>query len=198
MLRKTLLAFLNPLKLYRAWRTQRKAGKYDRSKSDLELEFYSRILRNDFLHLGYFAEIPSDVSTISIADFENVQQAYCNLILDRLGPAPKSILDAGCGMGGIAKQISSLGHEAVALTPNSGQIRHIRKKYPEITCYESKFETFEADQKFDVILHAESFQYIKLREGISKVNFLLKKNGTWIVCDFFRTKPSGKNNAGHL
>jgi len=47
---------LNPVKIIRALIFQKRQKKYKRSKNDLELSLYSRILRNDMLYYGFFEE----------------------------------------------------------------------------------------------------------------------------------------------
>lgn len=197
VLGKTVFSFFNPVKLFKAWRYQRRSAKYDRSKSDLELRFYSQILRNDLLHFAYFDPIPTDPATISLSDFEAAQEAYSQLLVSKIHGEGCKVLDIGCGMGGISNVMHAKGHKVQALTPNGRQIRHINKKYPEITTHHKRFENFETDETFDVLLNSESFQYINLDTGFDQAASILNEGGQWVLCDFFRKTENGKSKAGH-
>ena len=54
MIFKLILKFMNPLEWVRAYRFHRKTKAFDKSEFDLELYFYSKVLKNDMLHYGYF------------------------------------------------------------------------------------------------------------------------------------------------
>lgn len=196
-LKKYLLPLLNPVKLFKAYRYQKKQPKYDKSNRDLELWLYSKILKNDMLHYGYFKDPNIHPLDISIGGVEQAQLDYADLIAQQLPVDKQQILDVGCGMGGLAYILQKKGHDVLAVTPDVNQKKHIDKKYPDISCVKNKFEDFESDQSFDAIIHSESLQYINLQSAIQKVDKLLTSNGYWVVTDYFRLHAKGVNKSGH-
>jgi len=108
------------------------------------------------------------------------------------------ILDIGCGMGGLSNLISQKGFKVEALTPNKNQIRHIRSKYPTITCYQKRFQEFDTDKKYGTIINSESLQYIPLEKAFEKAESIVKPDGTWIIADYFKFNNSGVNKSSHL
>jgi len=198
MIRRTLLSLLNPVKILRAKRYQKVQRSYDRSAFDLELYLYSRILRNDMLHYGYFddpAILPED---ISIARMEAAQAQYGQLILSELEDINGRVLDAGCGMGGLTGLLIGKGFDAQALTPNDHQVEYVRRKYPHTAIHHCRFEDLEGSMSFQAVIHAESIQYIPLDEAFEKMEEILAPGGIWIITDYFRIRDDGVSTSGHL
>lgn len=194
----SLSPFINPLNWFKAWLYNRKNVGHKRSARDPELYLYSRILRNDMLHYGYFSNPDVAPDTLSIKDVEDAQVQYAQNIIDQLGQKAETVLDVGCGMGGLAVMLRNQGYRPEALTPDQNQANYIRDQYSELPCYHTKFEKFEGDKAYEAIVHSESVQYIKLKEAFDQVDKLLKENGRWIVVDYFRTHKDAKNKSGHL
>lgn len=109
---------LNAVKIIRALIFQKRQNKYKRSKSDLELTLYSRILKNDMLHYGYFEDTETKPEDISINDFEKAQVKYCEYIINKITNKNEPVLDVGCGMGGLAAILTQYGYNVDVLTPN--------------------------------------------------------------------------------
>lgn len=180
--------FLNPVKIIRALIFQKRQKKYKRSKSDLELTLYSRILKNDMLHYGYFEDTETKPEDISINDFENAQVKYCECILNKITNKSEPILDVGCGMGGLAAFLTQHGCNVDVLTPNEKQIEYIRDKHSNLLSYNTKFEDLICDKKYGTVITAESLCYINLEKAFLKTETLLSSEGQWIICDFFSVK----------
>jgi len=195
---RTLLYFFNPVRIIQAFRYKRAQKRYDRSEFDLELYLYSKILRNGMLHYGYFEDIGIQAGEISIGMMERAQERYAELIVDAIPGTEGRVLDAGCGMGGLTRILNSRNIEVEALTPNKNQIEHIKKTYPAVKTHHCKYESLNANDSFDVIIHSESLQYIDLEEAFRKTGKILKDHGRWIITDYFRLSEQGQNTSGHL
>lgn len=197
-MKKTLLNFLNPISLIKAYFYQKRNSKYDKSNYDLELFLYSKILKNDMLHYGYFEDVNIEPDTISIKQVEDAQLKYAENIIDQIKNQKDSILDVGCGMGGLSALMLQKGLKPEALTPNKNQKAHIDTKYKGLVCHQCKFEDFHSDKKFGTIINSESLQYISLDEAFSNVDKYLLPDGRWIIVDFFRVHAQGISNSSHL
>lgn len=197
-MKKIIFKLFNPLNWFRAYRFHKQNAQYSRSSYDLELFLYSKILRNDMLHYGYFDDVNIVADTISIKRMEEAQVKYAENIIDLIVNKDGLVLDVGCGMGGLSAIMFNKGFKPEAVTPNANQKEHITHKYPALVCYQSKFEDLVTDKKYSTIINSESLQYINLDQAFAKVDKLLLPGGRWIVVDYFRTTGNTINKSGHM
>lgn len=197
-MKKKYLQLLNPAKWAKAYSLKKKDGKYEKSKSDLELNLYAKILKNDMLHYGYFEDTAIAPESISLQAVEDAQVKYAQNIIDLITDKEGPILDVGCGMGGLSGILDAQGYHVEALTPNKNQCRHIRNKYKNITVHNCKFEDVAEDKKYTTVINSESFQYIKLEKGLEKINAITEPGAKWIITDYFRLHNEGINKSSHL
>ena len=197
-MKSVLKKLINPIELVKAYRFHKQQSKHVKSSEDLELMLYSKIIRNDMLHYGYFEDINISSDSISIKDLENAQMKYVDLIIEQISEKDKNVLDVGCGMGGLSKILYDKGIKVQSLTPDNNQKNHIEHKYKELTVHHMKFEDFKTEEKFGTIINSESLQYIDLDTAFKSVSEILAENGRWIVTDYFRTNDSGINKSGHM
>ena len=197
-MKSLLKKIINPLELIRAYRFHKTESKHIKSSEDLELMLYSKIIRNDMLHYGYFEDINIDSEAISIKDLENAQMRYVELIIEQIKDTQNNILDVGCGMGGLSKILYDKGFKVQSLTPDNNQKSHIENKYKELTVHHMKFEDFKTDKKFGTIINSESLQYIELDTAFNSISNILSENGRWIITDYFRINDNGVNKSGHM
>jgi cyclopropane fatty-acyl-phospholipid synthase-like methyltransferase len=188
---------LNPATWIRAYKFHKKNSKFDKSQYDLELYLYSKILKNDMLHYGYFDNPEVEADTISIRQLEDAQVRYAENIIDQIVNREDAVLDVGCGMGGLAKMMLDREIDVEVLTPNANQIEHIAQKYPSIPRNKCKFEKYEGGKQFGTVINSESLQYIKLEDAFEKLDSILKPGGRWIIVDYFRKDESGISKSGH-
>ena len=149
------------------------------------------------LHYGYFSDPTIKPEEISIKNIEDAQVLYCQKIIDQITHTKDNILDVGCGMGGLAQMMIQNKLNVDVLTPNSNQIAYIRKTYPELKYYNSKFENIDSRNKYKTIVHSESLQYIDLDSAFEKASSIILENGKWIITDYFRITDEGINKSGH-
>ena len=194
---KYLYHFINPINWWRAYRFKKSNDKYDKSSYDLELNLYSKLLKNDMLHYGYFKNPNINTEDISLKQIEDAQILYSHQIIDKIKRKEEYILDVGCGMGGLAKIIKEKNLKVEVLTPNKNQIDHIQFKYPELKFYHSKFENLKTSMSYGTIIHSESLQYMDLDKAFKKVELIMNTGGQWIITDYFRIDSSGINKSGH-
>lgn len=197
-MKTTLLKLLNPLSWMKAYAFHKKNNKYDKSAYDLELFFYSKILKNDMLHYGYFENSQIAPEDISIRQFEEAQIRYSENIIAHINRHEDRVLDVGCGMGGFSGLLLQHQFKVDALTPNVDQKKYINAKYNEVVVHHTKFEDFHTDQKYGTIINSESLQYIKLEPAFENVEKLLLPGGRWIVVDYFQDRLGKRRSPHHL
>lgn len=154
-------------------------------------------LNTDHLHFGYW---PEDLP-VNISNLKEAQDNYCDVLISSIPGSARSILDVGCGTGAISRQLIEKGYEVESVSPspfltsqaavNLDGVGHI---------HESTFEDLELDRKFDIILFAESLQYIELKGLFDKCRNILNEGGHILVYDFFKRSdaaPEIRIGGGH-
>ncbi|MFN3840640.1 MAG: class I SAM-dependent methyltransferase [Cyclobacteriaceae bacterium] len=64
------------------------------------------------------------------------------------------------------------------------------------TVHMMRFEDFSTDEKFDLCLFSESYQYIDMTKGFAQSLRVLKPGGHILLADFFRTEAEGTSPLG--
>ncbi|EET49815.1 trans-aconitate 2-methyltransferase [Thalassobium sp. R2A62] len=150
------------------------------------------------LHYGYWEGLE-----VTAGNLREAQEAYTVKLFKLLPSKPCRILDIGGGAGETAKKLVALGHTVDIVVPSPLLADRCRANAPEATVHEMVFEDFESDEKFDICLFSESFQYIPLDESLPKCLGMLAPGGEIIVSDCFRTpeysveKMRAKVGGGH-
>jgi 2-polyprenyl-3-methyl-5-hydroxy-6-metoxy-1,4-benzoquinol methylase len=172
---------VDPAHLLNAGKLQfrRRPQSSGRTRDDEQLKLFADLLPGDFLHYGYFDDPTRPPQDISFSALTRAQMRYAELVLEQidaaLAPAPgATVLDVGCGMGGMCGLLLNRGMTPVALTPNDTQASYVRAKYPSVEVLHCKFEDMPAadasqTHRFDAVITAESLQYLKLPRALPKL-----------------------------
>jgi 2-polyprenyl-3-methyl-5-hydroxy-6-metoxy-1,4-benzoquinol methylase len=154
------------------------------------------LLKLEHLHYGYWTNgLDADISNLHIA-----QDNYAKFLIAHIPEGVRTILDVGCGTGGITKQLLELGYEVDGVSPSSffaEQVSTLLGNKSEI--FECRYEEVETEKRYDVILFAESFQYMDLGQVLEKTSGLLNDGGYMLICDIFRKDVAGESRqrGGH-
>lgn len=147
-------------------------------------------LKLEHLHYGYWTEdIQVDIANLHIA-----QDKYTDFIISHIPKGAKKILDVGCGSGRIAEKMINLGYEVDCVSPShylAGQASQRLNGRGRI--FESTYEQLQTDNRYDVILFCESFQYIPIEQSIGKTFDLLNPGGHMLICDLFKNEVQEKS-----
>lgn len=160
---------------------------------EIGLIFFKHFLKTEYLHYGYFTpDIEVDVTNLGLA-----QHNYAEFLFGHLPGDVSSILDVGCGSGKTAQKLVEKGYVVEAVSPSKLLNEYARKLLDgNAPVHTKKFEDFDTDKKFDLILFSESFQYIPIEEALNNAVKFLRPGGYILIADFFQTDAPGKSALG--
>jgi cyclopropane fatty-acyl-phospholipid synthase-like methyltransferase len=196
---KIIRRFILPNHLAKIISLQRNRKKHHRVYDDAQLKLYADILPGDFLHYGYFDNPDIAPREMSLNDITRAQQNYGLQLLQLVEDKQSPILDIGCGMGGLIALMQKAGLNPTALTPDVNQAKHIREKYISVPLMEMKFEDINVQDYvsfFGTVITSESLQYLNLEASVPLIDKILKNEGKWIACDYFKYSEKGEKS-GH-
>ncbi len=161
------------------------------------LEFGAIVLHYLFkskaLHYGYWEE----GDEVALWNFGRAQENYTRFLLSRVPVDAKDVLDVGCGTGLIASRLIARGHRVECLSPSPFLNGEARKILPDgAPIHETTFEEFNTSKTYDLVMFAESFQYVQMDESLRKAVGLLRPGGRILICDAFRLDTPGKSPIG--
>ena len=105
------------------------------------------------------------------------------------------ILDIGCGGGLLSEPLSRLGATVTGIAASARNIKiakmHLKKSKLDINYYCSSPESFEAKEKFDVVLNMEIVEHVdNVDFFLFKSSELLKKDGLMFIATLNKTLKS--------
>jgi len=155
---------------------------------DVGLSFTKWLTGAENLHYGLW-----DGLDVTAGNLHAAQAAYTTKLFKLLPKGKLRILDIGGGAGETARKLLALGHAVDIVVPSAFLASRCRANAPEATVHECMFEDLQLDQKFDLCLFSESFQYIPVEIALTKAASYLDTGGEIIVSDCFRSE----NFQGH-
>ena len=154
---------------------------------DHVLKLYSETIRSDYLHYGFWGEPNSvEIESITLQEIKNAQDRYIEHLASFIPNEVNSILDVGCGIGGNAEYLINQGYVVETLSPDDFQKSTIVEKFNnEMTFHHCKFEKFQSEKQYDLILESESACYIRINKGFEKAWETLRAGGYLLASDYF-------------
>jgi SAM-dependent methyltransferase len=145
------------------------------------------------LHYGYWTDdLPLTPQNLPVA-----QARYTDELMNDIPDGVKTILDVGCGAGNTARKLLDRGHEVVCLSPNAWLNDEAQEAVGNrAKVYLARFEEFELDRKFDLILFSESFLFMKADLALAKAESMLNPGGYILISDIFRVPSDEKSPIG--
>ncbi len=148
---------------------------------DLELFICTEVLKLKSLHYGYW-EQPDE---LNIANVRKAQTRYRETLVDFIPANVKTILDVGCGIGDLSRELARLGYNVTAISPDKNHGKFFDKTPSNLSFINNKFELFESDQKYDLIIMSESQNYFDPELGLQQCKKFLKPGGYLLISGMF-------------
>ncbi len=157
------------------------------------LQFYHQVLGLDDLHYGLWKG-----EALTFENLKAAQRRYTAELLDWIDDGVETVLDVGCGYGGIASVMKERGLKVTGLTPDENQ----KSAFVDATgfpCYIAKYQDFEPDHTFDLVLMSQSCHHLPLT-GLFQVTKQVAPGGFLLAADYFLLARDGTRTTrlGHL
>ncbi|MCP4076776.1 MAG: class I SAM-dependent methyltransferase [Gammaproteobacteria bacterium] len=159
------------------------------------LNLFNFFLGTKDLHYGLWGE---DLD-VTVQNLPEAQKRYSDFLISHFPDDVKSILDVGCGAGGLATELLSRGYQVQGVSPSPLLSEAAQSQAgDDFKIHHGRFEDvkFSVNEKFDMVMFSESFQYITLDMVLDKAQSLLRPGGYIVICDFFKTNATGKSVVG--
>lgn len=173
----------------------KKLKKVDSKEVGLEmgLIIFKYFFKKEHLHYGYWTE---DLTT-ELSHLPQAQDNYCHFLMSHIPANTKTILDVGSGVGRLAEKLINSGYQVDGILPSAVLTKHAREILGNKShIFERKFEELDTENRYDLIIFAESFQYINMEKALQNSCKLLNPNGYILISDFFKTDASGESILG--
>lgn len=147
------------------------------------------------LHYGLW----QDDLEVCIQNLPEAQKRYSDFLIGHIPASVKRILDVGCGAGGVASELLARGFEVEGVSPSPLLSEAAQQQAGAgFKIHQGRFEDvkFGADEKFDLVMFSESFQYITLATVLEDAQQRLNPGGYILICDFFKTNEPGRSVIG--
>jgi SAM-dependent methyltransferase len=147
------------------------------------------------LHYGLW----QDDLEVCMQNLPEAQRRYTDFLLSHIPDGVNRILDVGCGAGGVATELLARGYHVEGVSPSPLLSEAAQQQAGEgFKIHQDRFEdvSFGADEKFDLVMFSESFQYITLQTVLENAQQRLNSGGYILVCDFFKTNAAGRSVIG--
>ena len=161
---------------------------------EIALIFGNYLLKTNHLHFGYWT---SDLQ-IDLSNLPKAQENYSSFITSHIPEGTKTILDVGCGAGRLALKLIETGYQVVdCVSPSRLLTENVRNLLGNRShIFECSYEEMETENRYDVVLFSESFQYVNLKKALENSLKFLNDGGYLLICDYFKTNAEGKSMLG--
>lgn len=155
------------------------------------LNLFHFFLGSRDLHYGLW----QDDLELCIQNLPQAQKRYSDFLLSHVPDGVKRVLDVGCGAGGVATELRARGYQVEGVSPSPLLSEAAQRQAgADFKIHQGRFEdvAFDEDEKFDLVMFSESFQYITLDRVFELAQRRLNPGGHVLICDFFKTNASGR------
>jgi len=159
------------------------------------LNLFNFFLGTRDLHYGLW----EDDLEVCIQNLPEAQKRYSSFLISHIPEAVERILDVGCGAGGVATELLARNYQVDGVSPSPLLSEAAQQQAgDDFKIHHGRFEevSLGVDEKFDLVLFSESFQYITLDTVLENAGRLLKPGGYILICDFFKTNAVGRSALG--
>ena len=160
---------------------------------DIGLVIGRFFMGSEDLHYGYWP----NGKDASVQNFAHAQDSHSELIMDQIPENINYILDVGGGSGNLALKLLNKGYSVDCVIPSAFLAEQAKTKLGnESVIHICGFEQMPSTKTYDLIIFSESFQYVKMKGSLQKIEKMTSPNGHLLICDFFRRDLPEKSPIG--
>jgi SAM-dependent methyltransferase len=170
-------------------------AQWEVSSLNLELLFCTDVLRLRSLHYGYW-EVKEE---LDLKRMREAQDRYTETLLHIIPESVEAILDVGCGVGDVASALAQKGHTVTAVSPDRNHAQFFADRNGgRLSFHNVKFEDFDSDQKYDLVLMSESQNYFAMDTGFGQSKKHLGRGGYLLVSGIFKRDGDDRFEGCHI
>ena len=160
---------------------------------DIGLVIGRFFMGSEDLHYGYWP----NGKDASVQNFAHAQDSHSELIMNQIPENINYILDVGGGSGNLALKLLNNGYSVDCVIPSAFLAEQAKTKLGNNSVIHiCSFEQMPSTKTYDLIIFSESFQYVKMKESLQKIEKMTSPNGHLLICDFFRRDLPEKSPIG--
>ena len=160
---------------------------------DIGLVIGRFFMGSEDLHYGYWP----NGKDASVQNFAHAQDSHSELIMNQIPENINYILDVGGGSGNLALKLINNGYRVDCVIPSAFLAEQAKTKLGnESVIHICGFEQMPSTKTYDLIIFSESFQYVKMKKSLQKIEKMTSPNGHLLICDFFRRDLPEKSPIG--
>jgi len=152
----------------------------------LDLFFCSEILKLPSLHYGLWADPSTEALTLD--NLKAAQNRYTKALCQRIPAGTQTVLDVGCGLGDVARELASRGYRVTALSPDENHGRYLKRRARDIRFVKARYQSFASDERYDLVLMSESQNYFPPDIAFAQTARHVHPSGHLLVSGMFRKK----------
>lgn len=171
---------------------ERRRRRRRRIKESFALRLYNEVLGLSHLHYGLW-----DGESLDLEGMAAAQERYAERLAGRVPEGVETILDVGCGTGSFSSQLKTRGYRMEGLSPDPHQQKLYAERVGE-PFHLTRFQDFEPEKNFDLVMMSEVAQYIWLPKFFPAVR-RVAPGGHLLLADYFRIPDGGElpEGSGH-
>ena len=150
----------------------------------VDLFFCSEVLKLSSLHYGLWADPSAEPLTLD--NLRAAQDRYTEALYQLIPEGTQNVLDVGCGLGDMARGLSSRGHSVTAISPDKNHGRYLHRFASNVRFVQARYQTFESTEKYDLVLMSESQNYFQPDICFEQTRRHLNAEGHLLVSGMFR------------
>ena len=160
---------------------------------DIGLVIGRFFMGSEDIHYGYWP----NGKDASVQNFAHARDSHSKLIMDQVPENINYILDVGGGSGDLALKLLNKGYSVDCVIPSAFLAEQAKTKLGnESVIHICGFEQMPSTKTYDLIIFSESFQYVKMKKSLQKIEKMTSPNGHLLICDFFRRDLPEKSPIG--
>ena len=168
---------------------------WDNPELNLELYFCTEVLKLNSLHYGFWEQ----EEKLDLDSIRRAQKRYTETLIELIPEDVHTILDIGCGIGDNARALAAAGYQVTCISPDRIHANYFKDADPDsIQFINTGIESFESEQKYDLVLMSESQGYFAMDMGFSQSVRHLRPGGYLLVSGIFKKSAQSGFEGAHI